>query len=375
MKFTSGIRVGVAALAVAIIAGCAGPVDGGSGDSGSAAESGDSFSWTYASYDPGTQAQMRAMESWAEDIPEVIDAGVDMEFFYSEALIDATDTLQAVGEGRADIAYLATAYFPAELPLGNIGGIPFLTSNAEAQSRTFMKLYEEYEPFREEFRKRNVHLLNVSQLGENIIAAQDPVPTTADLAGVSMRTYGQLEGAVALLDANPVALAQPEVYESLERGVISATSGASLDSAIARSYQEIAPHFIDSGTGNFALVANIMNLDTWNSLSAEQQDAINAYHEETWVDQSISEMVETEDAACEALAADNGTITIWTDEETADWENELGDTVINQWADQARDAGVDDPMEFYDLVIETYEEFLQDATYEGAMQRCAAQLG
>ena len=62
--------------------------------------------------------------------------------------------------------------------------------------------------------------------------------------------------------------------ESLS-GLADVVVGFALDVAV-RCRHEITPHFVDVGAGQWAGTVLVMNKDTWESLSEEQQRAIEA---------------------------------------------------------------------------------------------------
>ena len=103
------------------------------------------FKLKLASYQAPGAAEPLATEKWANQIEDATDGRVQIEFFYQEGLLPGAETLQGVADGRADLGYIADSYYPAQLPLTNIAGLPFMTSSPEAQGRTFIELYKDNE--------------------------------------------------------------------------------------------------------------------------------------------------------------------------------------------------------------------------------------
>ncbi len=356
--------VPAAALAVAALAlsGC--------GGGSQSADDEKTWELKLASYQPPTAAEPVATKRLAEEIEEKTDGRVKIEFFFQEALLPGAETLQGVADGRADMGYIADAYYPAQLPLTNIAGVPFLTSSPEAQGHAFSQMYDENEAFRAEWDKQGVHVLTWSPVPPNVVAAKKPVDSLDDLKGQQVRQIGYSGPAFEMAGMNPVAISQSEVYEALQRGVLDATSGGSLDILTDRDYQEVAPHFVDVNSGNYAVTMNVINKRTWESMPKDIQDIINEATSD-YMDSYIEVLYEAEAKACQELLDAGGTATVLPDSETADWEAKAGPAVLDLWMKDAASNSDADPAAFYDEYTAALEKFEAEAEYVPAMQRCA----
>lgn len=350
--------------AVLLLASCGGDAGGDSAD-------GESFDLKFASYNVPTAAEAVTSAAWAEEIEEATDGRVKIEFFYQEALLSGAETLPGVGDGRADMGYIAGAYYPAELPLSNVAGIPFLTENAEAQGRTFQDLYENNDALREEWESQGVKVITWAPVPPNIVAMKEPVDGLEDLEGQKVRGYGYVSEALSMAGASAVGISQSEVYEALQRGVLDGTSGASLDIAADRDYQEVAPHFMDVNFGNYAVTANIINLDTWESMPSDIQDAITTASED-YMDKYLANLDELEVAACDELLEAGGDVTILDEADTASWRDEAGPAIREIWTNDVKASTPDaDTDAFFDDYTSTLEQYESESDYESAMKRCA----
>lgn len=341
------------------------------GSSGGASTDEESFDLKFASYNVPTAAESVTSKAWAEEIEEATDGRVQIEFFYQEALLSGAETLPGVADGRADMGYIAGAYYPAELPLSNIAGIPFLTENAEAQGRTFRDLYENNDALREEWESQGVRVVTWAPVPPNIVAMKEPADGLEDLGGKKIRGYGYVSEALEMAGASAVGISQSEVYEALQRGVLDGTSGASLDIAADRDYQEVAPHFMDVNFGNYAVTANIINIDTWESMPTDIQDAITEVSED-YMDTYLENLAELEVAACDELLEADGDVTILDESQTSDWRDEAGPAIREIWADDVKSSNPEaDTDAFFEAYTSTLEQYESESDYESAMKRCA----
>lgn len=358
----------IALLSAAAIAltGCA---------SGAADAGGDEdkvYKLKLASYQPPGAAEAVATGKWAKQIEEETDGRVKIEFFYQEGLLPGAETLQGVGDGRADLGYIADAYYPGELPLTNIAGLPFSTSSPEAQGHAFKDLYENNEEFRQEWENQGVHVLIWAPVPPNTLALKEPATTLEDLEGRKIRAIGYSAEAFQEAGMTPVAISQSEVYESLQRGVVDGTSGGSMDILTDRDYQEVAPHFMDLRSGNYALTMNVINKRVWDKLPADLQDTITEVSE-GYLDTYLETLAEHENASCDKLLAANGTITILDEKEAQAWADRTKDSVKASWAKAVKSSTSGaDPEAFYSDYMTALDKYEADATYEPALQRCNA---
>src|SRR5690606_18945110 len=209
-----GTRLSLAILGTVALLLSACSSGDGDGDGGPATRN-----LQYSTYMAPNNALTNPVRAWLEEIAEADDSlKLEIEFFYQEALLGATDTIPGVRGGRADIGHSIALYHPAELPLSQIVGVPFATDDMGAQARAFNYLYDNNEAFRKEWDAFGVRVLTFVPNPGSYIGTNFPVNSLEDLRGRSLRAAGMLSSAVEAIGVNPVALAAPEIYESIERG-------------------------------------------------------------------------------------------------------------------------------------------------------------
>src|SRR5699024_5970121 len=161
-----------------------------------------------------------------------------------------------------------------------------------------------------------------------------------------IRAIGYSAAADKLAGMTPVAISQSEVYEALQRGVVDGTSGSSFDILIDRDYQEVAPHFVDPRTGNYAVTLTVINKDVWESMPDDIKDAINTVSE-AYLDMYLGKLEERESQACDELIEAGGDIVFIDDSEVEEWANNAKDDVRELWLENARKSNADiDPEAF-----------------------------
>ena len=334
-------------------------------------------SWQYASYLAPGSSLMDAIANYLNEVNGATGGTTEVEEFYQEALLGATDILGGVADGRAELGFTIALYHPGELPLSQVVGVPFVTEDAEAQVRTFNDLYASNDVFRDEWQRQGVHVLSFTPLTNSIVATTEPLEGLDDLRGKSIRSVGFLAGAMEIIGVNPVAMPAPEIFEGLERGVIEGASSYPFDVFIAAGLDEAAPYITEPGTGLYNLGVIIISQQVWESMDPARQQVMTDLIDNYYVDHSLELLSQEEAARCDEFLADGGTPNVFSDEETAQWESEVGDSVVDRWRSAAVDAGVSesDVDAFFEEYRSTLESYEAESSYVPGLRACAARAG
>lgn len=323
----------------------------------------------FASYIGKSAAQSQATEWWAQEIDRRTAGRVKVQFFYQASLLPATDILRGIAERRADLGYVANAYHPAELPLSSVVGLPFVTSNAEAQARTLGELYRRNAAFRQEWEKQGVHVLLFHPLSENIVGMREPVRSVAGLKGKRIRGLGYINQVLEIIGANPVAIAAPEVYEALQRRTIDGYSGYAFEVVTALKLHEVAPHTVGMGTGNYVFATTPITKSTWDSMPDDLKRVINEVSDQ-YIDKFVQILASTEDDVCAAIKKAGGSVTVFPDAEVERTKAQVGEQIAKLWMRDAtkRGAAAEAFLADYLATLKRYEAL---SKYISGVKRCA----
>ncbi|MFW6092149.1 MAG: TRAP transporter substrate-binding protein [Actinomycetota bacterium] len=217
--------------------------------------------------------QVNMIEPWAEEVAEATDGTVTVEIHPGGALAAATDAYDNAASGAIDMGWALHGYTPGRFPLTDVVELPFQFDSAEQATNTLWDLYEEFPELQEEYGDVHVLALWTHDTG-NFYTADQPV-TEPDLSGLTLRAPGPIQtDVIEGMGGNAVGMPAPEIYDSLERGVIDGLVTA--DTAIESfTLHEVVGH---ATLMNFYVAGQflVMNQDTWDSLSPAQQEAITA---------------------------------------------------------------------------------------------------
>ncbi len=266
MKRTILTAGALAVSSAVILAGC---TSGGGADAGG--DAGPSVTLTVTTFAPEASVSGQAVKAWGDYLEEASEGQIEIEYYWSAALLGAVEQLSGVGAGIADFATSSSYVFnPQELPIANwtaplttlaeVGAYPYPTLVGTAAST---ELFTSDTALLEEYAGHDVVPLGAFFSDAYNLICTKPVTTLAEAQGLRIRSAGAAwAGEAEALGMVPVSLPPNEQYEALQRGVIDCTAfplSVSLDFGLL----EVAPYVMwvpFSPSANQALIG-VVGLD------------------------------------------------------------------------------------------------------------------
>ena len=229
-----------------------------------AAES-DTYVLRYSDLGPPRGPRAEALMWWAAEVEKRTNGRVQFDFFWSQSLVKARETLKAVGSGLADAGSIFGVLSPAEFPLWNLANAPFGGGDIWVGMRTWHELRQVRPELRAEAARQNVRILLNFSSGPVDIVSKRPILSASDLQGKKIRAVGGWAGLLKNLGAVPVNLGFGEIYQALDRGTI---DGAINYIPFVKSYKhyEVAGHLSEVQMGQLLGYGAGINLDLWRSM-------------------------------------------------------------------------------------------------------------
>lgn len=217
-----------------------------------------------------------AYAPFVEKVAEATNGNVEFEVYSSGSLVPAPTTLQAIGDGVAQIGIVAASYTPSELPLsGMINDMAFTVTDDFAAAFALTEIALTNPRMIEEFGEHNtVFLGGYSTPIYNFLCMRE-VSGPDSVKGLKIRTAGTAQNQwIASLGAIPVAVPMTDTYSGLERGSIDCTLSDPTNLATGYKFWEVAK-FINLLPQGASLGATyVLNKDFWADLSTEDRRAI-----------------------------------------------------------------------------------------------------
>ena len=216
---------------------------------------------------------VNAYEVWAKRVGEVTDGRVKIDIFPGGILTSVADSYDATRRGACDLAMLVQPYEEKRFPLTMIMNQPLNIPNARISGLVAWELYQSFPEMRREYKDVKL-LFFYSTSAYQIHTVNKPIHTIEDFHGVLMRVGDTIDTAIAeAVGATPEFLPMPDTYLALGKGVMDALMSPFGPMKGFRTADVTRYHLenVDLHTSIFAI---IMNLDKWNSLPKDIQEAI-----------------------------------------------------------------------------------------------------
>ena len=276
------------------------------------------------------------MVPYAAAVNEATGGAVTIELHPGGALSALPATFDTTVQGGQDMGWALHGYHSGVFPVTEIIELPFQFSSAVQATQTMWALHDEFEAFQGDYTTVKLLGLWTHEVGD-LFFNSEPVTTLEQLDGLNLRTpNATMASFFELVGASPIAMGAPAIFDALSTGVIDGLGTATSALQSFQLYDEVA--YITRCDCYLATQYFVMNLDKWNSLTADTQAVM-----ETLARQFSLTGAEVYDAAYVAItqrALDEGIEELFlTDEELARW-HAVGDQVIADWIAERESQGI-----------------------------------
>ncbi|PWJ16532.1 TRAP transporter substrate-binding protein [Jannaschia seohaensis] len=209
---------------------------------------------------------------WSETLPAAVE-GVEVELTtHDQMSLGLGDIYPLLGQGVYDVAMTVADYAVADAPELEGLDVPLIATTAD-EARAMV---EAARPMVEDiYRDRfNSKVLAIAPYPPQVVFCNAEIAGLEDLEGLKVRASGRMTAKLLeALGAEGVNVSFSEVPGALQNGVVDcAVTGAG--SGYSAGWWEVSTHLLPIPLGGWDSVVTAMNLDRWNSLSAEMQEAI-----------------------------------------------------------------------------------------------------
>lgn len=181
--------------------------------------------------------------------------------------IPRNNQAEALRNGVVDMAAIAAGDYAAMVPAINAWVATQVPSIIEERKRGF---YEFMAPLHAQ---AGLYLLGSSMANQpRLLVFKSAVQGRDDLKGLKVRVPATYRDYITKLDMVALNLPLEEVYTSMERGLVQGAHNT-LSDILDTSLYEVAKYWIEPGL-NVGRMPILVNLNSWNKLSPELQDAL-----------------------------------------------------------------------------------------------------
>ena len=280
---------------------------------------------TYSIFFPPTHGQTKAAMDWAKEIETLTDNKVQITVFPGGTLTKAKQCYSGVVTGISDLGFSLFAYTRGRFPVMAAVDLPMGYPNGKVASKVAQEFAKTFKP--EEL--NDVKVLYLHAHGPGLLHTKKPVRKLEDLKGMKIRATGFSAKIVKALGGVPVAMPQPDTYDSLKKGTVEGTFGPM---EVLRGWKqaEVIKYTTECyGVGYTTTFFVVMNLDKWKSLPADIQKVFETVSEK-YVDVHGKVWDSTDEEGRKYTQSLGNEIIPLSDEENARWRAAV-EPVINDY--------------------------------------------
>ncbi|MFZ7133265.1 MAG: TRAP transporter substrate-binding protein [Eubacteriales bacterium] len=255
----------------------------------------------------------KAVEFFIEKIKEESDGRIEITNYPARQLGDDRELFEQVQQGSLDMALISAGPVGSTTELAAALQLPFMFEDWDQWMDVMTN--EVTTDLLSEFDTLSVKALTVYDSGfRHFVAVDKPITSTDDLKGLKFRVAETPLhiGIFEALGASPTPLAYGEIYTSLQNKVIDGLE-MDLPAISMEKHYEVAKNVTLSRHFTWPAIF-MMNLDKWNSLSAEDQQLFNDCAMAV-MSENVAYIQEQEEAAMKVLEDNDVTVTELTEEQ------------------------------------------------------------
>lgn len=202
--------------------------------------------------------------------------GHDVEFIegFSGAMAKTTEVLEAVESGVIDVGMYCICHEAQKLALNNFPMyLPFGPSNPEVSVKATRKVYDTHPELNKQFERHGQRVLALVPFEPYNIVSRIPMTQASDVKGRKVGAAGPNAFWVENAGALPVSVAGPDMYTSLQTGLIDSMI-IFLSVMDSLKLFEVAPNFVDVSFGAMTVTPLTINNRRFGMLPKEVQNII-----------------------------------------------------------------------------------------------------
>lgn len=301
-----------------------------------------------------------AVQNWfVDEVESRSDGRLTFDVTAPNSLCPAAEISACTRDGRTDVGVSIPDYTPQMFPQITVVSVPFLATDQQALMQALYDVNHEHEGAMQIWEQNNLEMIAHWSAGRLVLASDQPVESIEDMKGLRWRVSGPyLQQAVEAAGGSNVALAAPETYEGIERGVADAASFA-LDGMVAYQLLELLPYYTDPGTGHYNTFGMWFNADVYEGLPDDLRQIVDEVTVEVNGGEGTAAFRAVAEEQCTTVMENENVenFDAWSEEATQEWKDLVGDDLLTQWVSDAESNGLNDAQAYLDRYTELLDEF------------------
>ncbi len=219
-------------------------------------------------------------EHWLETIlgyiTEDTDGRVQFDYYAGGSMFGATETIDAVKDGSADICWWTTGSYSGRFLLSEfINLVGNGIDNAQLASAVINTMYNEIDEVKDEYTDWHVLCLHGTSCSP-ICTVSKKIESPNDLTNLRLRVAGTVPSAyISAIGAEPISMATSEVYDNLEKNALDGMCNDWHNIDCFNLYEPI--NYCLDVSLNMTASGVFMNKDLYESMPSDIQEVFDKY--------------------------------------------------------------------------------------------------
>lgn len=289
---------------------------------------------TYSIFFPATHGHSLLATEWAKEVEKRTNGAVKITMFPGGTLTPAPQCYDGVVKGISDIGMSVLSYTAGRFPMMEVIDMPLGYKSGAQATRLVNAYYQKFQPKELD----DVKVMYLHAHGPGIVNSKKPINKLEDMKGLKFRCTGTSAEVVKHLGGTPVAMAQNETYDALQKGVVDGVMSP-IETMKGWKFAEV----IRSSTLNFGSAYSlgffvVMNKAKWNALPKDVQATITKINEE-WIEKTAKAWDTFDKEGLELTKAKGNQVITLSKQEDERWAG-LVKPIMNEWVQKTKTKGL-----------------------------------
>ncbi|MBA3011966.1 MAG: TRAP transporter substrate-binding protein [Proteobacteria bacterium] len=291
---------------------------------------------SYSNFFPPSHIQSKLAQQWCDEVKERTQGQVVVEYYPGQTLTKSTQNYDGVVTGISDIGMCLFAYTRGRFPVMEAVDLPLGYESGKVATKVVNAVYNEFNP--KELQDTKVMYLHAHGAGL-LHTKGKAVRTMEDFKGMKLRGHGTSALVINALGGTPVSLPMPELYASLQKGIV---QGALYPLETNKGWRmaEVVDYLTNSKsiayTSSFYVV---MNKDKWELIPTDLQKIIVEINQE-WIEKHGNAWDESDQIGLDYFKSLGHEVISLSDAESARWKTTI-EPVIDVYIEKMNENGFD----------------------------------
>ncbi len=306
---------------------------------------------TYSNFFPPTHIQSKLAEAWCKEVGKRTDGRVEIIYYPGQTLTKAKQMYDGVVRGMSDIGFCLFGYNRGRFPLMEAVDLPLGYPSGKVATKTANAVANRFKP--EEL--NDVQVMYLHAHGPGLLHTRKaPIRTLADVKGLKIRSHGTTAKVVKALGGSPVTMPMPELYQSLQRGVV---DGAIYPVEVNKGWrmaEVIENCTLDLSIANTSTFYVVMNKEKWAALPDDIKKIILQINKE-WIPKHGEAWDSSDEEGRKFMLSKGRKFIPLSEAESAKWK-EIVRPVIGEYVKGAKTKGIP-AQEVVDYTVKVLNEY------------------